>query len=297
MGTLNESTWELVHSGIAQAAKVIAEAGQYDDAIFAAFRYVEADIQQRIGSKSVGIALLDEAFDGSSPRIRISDDKRDQEGAKKLFEGALISIRNDRGHKKTPSLPCTSGLACVQHLSFASLLLYLLDKDRNTYPRIHSLRLLGVSAEPRVEVIGNNFSANSAVVAEDTPVQIVRLTPTSIEALLPAQFSGELSVVAGEKVSNAVYCDATLLTNQAGNRYEVIRAEIPLYEDTDCTQRRAGVVGLLIRATEGEQDFMRVIPTPPFTCKAGCYVTHGPFSEETVGPTATKRSSVVPTTP
>jgi hypothetical protein len=48
MERLSEGAWEIVHPGITQATKAIAEAGQYDDAIFAAFRYVEGEIRERV---------------------------------------------------------------------------------------------------------------------------------------------------------------------------------------------------------------------------------------------------------
>jgi hypothetical protein len=89
MEQLKKSAWEMLHPGVTQATRGIAEAGRYDDAIFAAFRYVEGEIQERIRSKSIGMPLLNKAFDGPSPQIRISDDTRVQEGIKKLFEGAL----------------------------------------------------------------------------------------------------------------------------------------------------------------------------------------------------------------
>ncbi len=71
MEQLNESAWEVVHPEIPQAARAIAEAGHYDDAIFAAFRCVEGEIQERIQSASVGSILLNEAFDGPSPQVRV----------------------------------------------------------------------------------------------------------------------------------------------------------------------------------------------------------------------------------
>ena len=100
--------WEKLHPAIRTAAQPIAEAGTYDDAIFAAFRHVEAEIQERINSRSVGEALLNEAFDGVPPKVLISADVRDQEGIEGILAGALGNIRSDRGLKKAPSLPCPS---------------------------------------------------------------------------------------------------------------------------------------------------------------------------------------------
>jgi hypothetical protein len=64
-------TWEALHPEVLRAARDIAKAGKFDDAIFAAFRCVEAEIQNRIGSAGIGSNLLDEAYDGPSPKVDI----------------------------------------------------------------------------------------------------------------------------------------------------------------------------------------------------------------------------------
>jgi hypothetical protein len=60
--------WKNLHPSISQVAQDIAEAGKFDAAIFEAFRYVEGEIQSRIGSRNIGKGLLNEAFDGPSPK-------------------------------------------------------------------------------------------------------------------------------------------------------------------------------------------------------------------------------------
>lgn len=275
--------WDAIHADVAKITRLIVEAEQYDDAIFSAFRFVEGEIQERIQSKSIGITLLNEAFDGQPPKIRISDDSRDREGIKKLFEGALTNMRNDRGHKKVPFLPCNNAIACYQHLTFASLLLYLLDRDKNAYPQIYSIRVFGASDQPRAELVGAQFPANCTVDAGQVAIQIVRFKPELIEVILPTNFSGKLRIVAQDRSSNEVYCDTSLVGQDAENRYETISSEIPLYSNATCTQMRSGLVGLLISATEGGRDFVRIMPTYPNIYKAGCYITHGPHTAESVG--------------
>jgi Protein of unknown function (Hypoth_ymh) len=143
---MDDVVWGALHTAICDAAKDIACAGKLDDAIFAAFRVVEAEIQERISSRSIGNTLLDEAFDGVPPQLDIVDDSRDQTTIKNLFAGALGNIRNDRGHKRAPFLPCPNVLVCFQHLAFASLLLYLLSRDRNCFPKALSGKLLRISS-------------------------------------------------------------------------------------------------------------------------------------------------------
>jgi hypothetical protein len=69
---MDDVVWGALHATICDAAKDIACAGKLDDAIFAAFRVVEAEIQERISSRSIGDTLLDEAFNGV-PRCSTAD--------------------------------------------------------------------------------------------------------------------------------------------------------------------------------------------------------------------------------
>ena len=275
--------WEFLHPEIASASREIVEAKKYDEAIFAAFRTVEAEVQERIQSKNIGRALLDEAFDGATPKIYIVDDSRDHQGIKELFSGALANIRNDRGHKKEPSLPCKTVSACFHYLSFASLLLYLLSKDRNILPRIESCRVFGSIEEPRAELRGANFGSNPEAFIGNEKAMITRACQTSIELVLPPRFAGDVRVALGENVSNPWHCDAHFLIEKLPNFYEVIHAEVPLFEDAACTKRRSDVVGMLIRAKEVGFEFLRITPVSPNTYKAGCFVSHGPFERTAVG--------------
>ncbi len=98
-------------------------------------------------------------------------------------------------------------------------------------------------------------------------------------------FTGVLNVVVNDKESNEVNCDTHLLGQRANNLYEIINVEIPLYEDAACTCMRSGVVGLLLQVTESGREYLRIVPTYPGRFKAGYYVTHGPFENDTVDET------------
>jgi streptogramin lyase len=269
--------WEQIHPEIIKASKEIAQTGKFDDAIFAAFRVVEATIQERISSKSIGEALVADALDGTAPRINISSDARDQQGIRDLFSGALRNIRNDRGHKRAPFTPCESLESCVLYLSLASLLLHLLTKDKNTFPRIDGLRVYGTAEHPRAELRGINFAGSHvAAIAGTEQVSVVRNAPTVLEILLPESFSGNIAVRVDGKLSGEVFCDASSLGKQPDSYYEVIAAELPLYSDLKASQKRPDVVGLLLRATEISREFINIFPTRTNRYKAGQYVSHGP---------------------
>jgi hypothetical protein len=268
--------WGQVHPEVITASRAIAEAGKFEDAIFAAFRLVEATIQERISSKQIGEPLIAEAFDGNPPQINISDDRRDQRGVRNLVSGAS-NIGNDRGHKRTPLTPCESLDDCVLYLGFASFLLYLLAKDRNTFPRIDSVRVLGTPEEPRAELRGINFVGSQVTVnAAGKQATVVRTEPSVLEILLPQRFFGDVTVLVDGKPSSEAFCDASSFGEQPANSYEVIATEVPLYSDATASTKRPDVVGLLLRSSEASREFLRIVPTYPNRYKAGCYVTHGP---------------------
>lgn len=181
---------DTIDPAIQNEARAITESGKYDDAIFAAFRYIEGEIQERTGSRSIGQALLDEAFDGGSPKILISYDDHDQQGVKQLFSGALTNIRNDGGHKKVPFLPARTLNECLLYLSFAGLLLFLLGKDRNRLPSIQGIRVFGSQAHPRAELRGRNLERAAQVVAEGTVLAITRVDDHLLEVILPVDRLG-----------------------------------------------------------------------------------------------------------
>ncbi len=276
-----EAIWEKLHPAIRKEAQAIAEAGKFDDAIFAAFRYVEGEIQNRIGSTNIGKSLLNEAFDGPSPKILISQNQHDREGIKELFSGAFSNIRNDRGHKKAPAIPCKNLETCFLYLSFASLLLYLLSKDQNIFPYVESIRIFGTPDQPLAELRGRNFTAGAKVMAQGSELRINQINPTMIEVSLSSNFSGSIRVVIDDNEGNEVSCDAQAAKRPEGWR-EVIGVDIPLYEDAACTKQRSEFVGLLLRSNDVGREFLQIVPTCSGIYNTGYYVTHGPFEMGTV---------------
>lgn len=81
-------------------------------------------------SRKSGKSLMMEAFNEDKPRISLHasqspDEKEEQAGYKFIFAGAVMAIRNPRGHD--PDLVETRD-ECLDYLSLASLLLRQLDK-------------------------------------------------------------------------------------------------------------------------------------------------------------------------
>jgi uncharacterized protein (TIGR02391 family) len=281
MVSFKEEIWRVIHPELKEAVKPIVFVEKYDDAIFSAFKIIEASIQDQVGSKKIGRELLNYAFDEEDPKIKIYDRAGDNSSIKKLFEGSIV-FRNERGHRKAPVHPCESFEECIRYLSFASLLLDLLTKCKNTLPKIESVRIFGTSDQPRAELKGLNFSAKTAVKTKDSTLQVVRSDTGSIEVILPPKFSGYIQVYATTIGSNQIYCDCSLVGSNADNMYELISTEIVLFRDPSCQNTYEGIVGGLIRATESGHTSLRIIPVLPNSYSAGVYISHGPYENRSI---------------
>ncbi|HEV2714905.1 MAG TPA: TIGR02391 family protein, partial [Terriglobales bacterium] len=280
MTAISDSAWHLLDTEVRASAEVIATAGKYDDAIFAAYRLVEAKLQEHVRSQSIGQALVAEAFDGPTPIVDISNDARDRESIRQLFSGALGHIRNDRGHKRSPSVPCPDAKTCFQYLATASLLLFYLERDRNLRPTIDGIRLFGTIASPTLEIRGERLNRIRAVESAGLLLSTAQHSSSLVEICLPGGFQGTLSLTVSFGEPLEIPCDTRALAGRPENVYEVVAADVPLFSDAACQVRRENVVGILLRVTEaGGRVFERISPTERGLYRAGQYVTHGPFDE------------------
>lgn len=129
-GSINLFDARNVHADLPGDVRRLFDNGHFAQATFEAFKFVDEEMQRISGSSDYGTSLMMSALGGSSPAVRLNpgmttSEKNEQEGFKFLFAGALLAIRNPRGHK--------SGLSddpdtCLDHLGLASLLLRRLDE-------------------------------------------------------------------------------------------------------------------------------------------------------------------------
>lgn len=118
-------------------AKKDLEAGDFDKAIFAAFKYIETAIQMRSGLQSIGRGLIDAAF---STKIRIRGSQIDVDSLASFVGGALGFYRGPRAHGATPPVSIATPEQCRRILNIASAILDILDEDENVRPRILALQ-------------------------------------------------------------------------------------------------------------------------------------------------------------
>lgn len=262
--------WLTVPEEIVKATKHLADTEDYDAAIFAAFRLVEAEVQTRIGSGRIGIKLVNEAF-GKVPKIVIGSPK-DAEAVHQLFAGALGHIRNDRGHKKGPAVPCTSERVCLWYLNTAALLLYLLSKDHALRPVVDWVTVHRGVLQPSIDIEGRHL-ASVRVCGNGETLPILSASPAHIVAALPADFLGPVSVMADREL---VWEEVRDVRQTSAGVYEVVDAEVPVYSNHDLTTLRGDCVGIIVRVHEGAgRSYLRISPVRPGRYKRGQYLGAG----------------------
>ena len=119
-----------VHPEIDNITRKLFDDGHYSQATFEAFKFLDKEVQKISEVNKSGYNLMMKAFNVDSPKIKLTDlsnisEKDEQKGYMFLFSGAVLAIRNPRGHEfdihETPD-------QCLDYISLASLLLRCLDE-------------------------------------------------------------------------------------------------------------------------------------------------------------------------
>lgn len=103
-------------------------AGDYDTAVFEAFKAVEAAVRKKasLSSSDFSAALMDKAFDpATGPLASTTAAPSRRKARRDLFKGAFGELRNPKAHGD-PTI--TEPLLAVQEMMTASLLLRIVDE-------------------------------------------------------------------------------------------------------------------------------------------------------------------------
>lgn len=103
----NRDFWNLFHPRVIQLARPRFENGNYADAVLACLRelntIIKNHVKQAINQELDGAPLMTRAFSANNPIIQFEDlttemGRNIQLGYMKIFEGAMIGIRNPKAH-------------------------------------------------------------------------------------------------------------------------------------------------------------------------------------------------------
>lgn len=121
-----------LHPRVAQACSRLYEDGHYSEAVFAASKALINFVAEKSGRFDLdGAPLVRTVFSPKNPVLAFNDlsdrsDKDEQEGMMHLFEGAVLGIRNPRGHTILDDAP---GRA-LEYVVLLSLLANRLEEAR-----------------------------------------------------------------------------------------------------------------------------------------------------------------------
>jgi len=120
-----------IDSKLPDIVRKLFDDGHYSQATFEAFKFIDKEIQRHANSSESGYKLMMKVFRVNSPILTLNNqktqsEKDEQHGFQFLFAGAVLAIRNPRGHEcgmvDSPDM-------CLDHLSFASMLLRRLEES------------------------------------------------------------------------------------------------------------------------------------------------------------------------
>lgn len=118
-----------LHSCLDPEARELFDNGHYAQATFEAFKLLDKLVQRHASASESGFKLMTRAFAEASPLISLTrrqttSEKDEQKGYQFLFAGAVLAIRNPRGHE--PGLKDDPD-TCLDHLSLVSMLVRRLE--------------------------------------------------------------------------------------------------------------------------------------------------------------------------
>ncbi len=105
--------------------KELFDNGHYSQSTFEAYKFLDKEIQKHAKISKSGFQLMMDALGGASPAVRLTpmlttSQQDEQKGYQFIFSGAILAIRNPRGHEHSlVDDPDT----CLDHLAVASMLL------------------------------------------------------------------------------------------------------------------------------------------------------------------------------
>ncbi|MHB1525539.1 MAG: TIGR02391 family protein [Candidatus Dormibacteria bacterium] len=262
-----------LHPEIWRAAQPAWDQGLIEHAVFDAFKRVESLVQARIGSASIGNALVDQAFSSTAPppRIDISTNTQDIERLVQVFKGSLGLFKGARSHGgQTPTIPAAADADfALRLLAWASVLVDLLDRDVLLapaflgHPQIHDTTLTiwaeRVPHMVRVQIDGQDTPVTSRM-GNSLEVSLDGISPGTHEAIL--EHDGHRSR------PESFDLPATL---PLGNWHRVLATSVPVFANEQCRTRREEKA-ILLESLEGGHRYRRVFPSAS-TAQAGEYVS------------------------
>lgn len=122
---------ELIHPAFREAVWLELARGDYDAAVFKAFRAVEIAVRDAggYGAAMIGVDLMRNALSpGKGPLAKTSDHKGEQTGLMELFTGAMGTFKNPQSHR---TVGLGDPIAAQQMVAYASWLMSVVESRKS----------------------------------------------------------------------------------------------------------------------------------------------------------------------
>lgn len=118
-----------IHPLLPVIVRKLFDNGYYAQSTFEAYKFLDKEVQRLSKLSESGFKLAMQTFSADKPIIRLTplsstSEIDEQKGYQFVFAGAMLAVRNPRGHEH--SLSDTPD-KCLDHLTLASLLLRRLE--------------------------------------------------------------------------------------------------------------------------------------------------------------------------
>lgn len=248
----------LLREEIVDSCQAPLRADLYDEAVFAAFRRLEHEVQKRSGNPAIGNPLINAAFKEKQNPIRISDRDGDMDRMVQLFAGAIGLFKGDRSHKDRPSLPCVSRRECLRILAHASSLLDLLDRDLDRAPAVRGYQYDQGDLTLWVERAGAQVQV---WLDETVPLATRSFQPGSLVADVSAVSPGEHRVHLVDGTRHGPAHSVWLVRDpRRSTWHRITEVGVPLYGDA-LGKQLLDVSGVRVEVLEGGVTSERVAAT------------------------------------
>lgn len=119
-----------IHPNLPVIVKNLFDNGYYAQSTFEAYKFLDKEVQNLSHLSESGFRLAMQAFAVDAPLIKLTNltnttEQDEQKGYQFLFAGAMLAVRNPRGHEY--SITDTPD-KCLDHLTLVSLLLRRLEE-------------------------------------------------------------------------------------------------------------------------------------------------------------------------
>lgn len=120
-----------IHPDLPVIVKNLFDNGYYAQSTFEAYKFLDKEIQNLSHLSESGFKLAMQAFAIDSPLIKLTNlsntsETDEQKGYQFIFAGAMLAVRNPRGHEHSVT---DTPDKCLDHLTLVSLLLRRLEES------------------------------------------------------------------------------------------------------------------------------------------------------------------------